>query len=233
MKVYAAVLAGGKGLRMGSDIPKQFLPLMGRPVIQWSVETFADCPLVDHIILAGPKDYMDRMKSIAAEIHSSKILAVTEGGETRQGSSRNALLAAGCTDDDIILFHDAARPFVTVKMITDCINKTKETGAAGVYIPASDTITEIHDSRISAVPPRGNLYITQTPQGFTGRVIREGHRLAEKNPSLSATDDVSLALAAGCKVGIAEGAPFNFKITTSFDLIAAEAWAASIKKNPA
>ncbi len=233
MKVYAAVLAGGKGLRMRSDIPKQFLPLNGKPVIQWSLETFASCPLVDHIILVGPKDYMDTMKNIAEEIQSSKILAVTEGGETRQGSSRNALLAADCSDDDIILFHDAARPFVTEKMISECIKKTKETGAAGIYIPASDTITEIHNSMVSAIPPRRNLYITQTPQGFTGRVIREGHRLAENDPSLSATDDVSLALAAGYKVAAAEGAPFNFKITTSFDLITAEAYARSIKKNPA
>ena len=216
MKIYAAILAGGKGLRLGSDVPKQFLMLRDKPIIQWSVETFASCAEIDGIVIVCPSDEMQRMNTLFAEKTRFKILAIVPGGETRQGSSLQALNALPYEDDDIILIHDAARPFVTMQIITDSIAKAKKDGAAGVYLSATDTITEIQEGLITSVPKRDNLYYAQTPQTFKIGVIKKSHQFAEEQ-NLQVTDDVSLVLAMGHSVKAVKGDPLNIKITDSFD----------------
>jgi 2-C-methyl-D-erythritol 4-phosphate cytidylyltransferase len=163
MKTWAIILAGGRGLRLGAGIPKQFLPLGDRPVIVWSMEAFCRCGSINGLIIVCPADGIPRMRELAEQYPHEKILDIVPGGETRQGSSWNAVNARKYQDDDILLFHDAARPFVTERIILECVAAAKERGAAGTYIPATDTITEIRDGwwRHS---PRENFSIRRHPR---------------------------------------------------------------------
>jgi 2-C-methyl-D-erythritol 4-phosphate cytidylyltransferase len=217
MKTYGIILAGGRGLRLGADMPKQFLPLGDRPVIAWSMEAFCRCGSIDGLIILCPADEIPRMRELVKRYPHEKILDIIAGGETRQGSSWNAVNARKYQDDDILLIHDAARPFVTERIILDCVAAAKEHGAAGTYIPATDTITEIHDESVTAIPPRENLFYTQTPQAFRFDVIKKGHELARSRTDITVTDDVSLVLTAGHTVARVQGDPRNIKITTNFD----------------
>ena len=134
------------------------------------------------------------MEDHLAACPEPKVLKITAGGATRQESAWNALNCHDFHENDILLFHDAARPFVTAEIIANCITEARNTGACGVYIPATDTITEIIDTRVRAIPPREHLYQTQTPQAFRYGVIRRAHELARSSGSGTATDDVSLVM---------------------------------------
>ena len=220
MKIYAAILAGGQGLRCSvGDTPKQFLMLGSRPVVRWSVDVFASCAEVEGIVIACPENEIPRMKSLTNDC--GKKLSVIAGGHTRQVSSRKAVNSISCNDDDIVVIHDAARPFVTAEMILKCAAKAAETGAAGTYIPAADTIAEISDFSVKYIPPRENIYYTQTPQAFKARLIKSSHDFAQAQGGENATDDVSLVIAAGRQVSVTEGSPMNIKITSRFDYDAA------------
>lgn len=234
MKVYAAILAGGKGLRFGADMPKQFLMLGKKPLLRWSLDAFTACGAVEGIVIVCPEEETARVESLLDAPSRAKILAIVLGGKTRQLSSKNAVNAIHsipCAENDIVIIHDAARPFVSQKIITECIVKAKETGAAGAYIPATDTIAEISGSMIASIPPREKLYYTQTPQAFRAQLIKESHELAEERGETSATDDISLVLAAGYRAAVSEGSPLNIKITTRFDYDAAIQTAEWLEKN--
>ena len=122
---------------------------------------------------------------------------------------------------DVILFHDAVRPFVSQETISGVIHEAREHGAAGTYIPAVDTIAEIESGIVTSIPPRENLYYAQTPQGFRYRIIRDAHEKALKNGVSHATDDVSLVIDAGYEVRMVMGSNLNFKITTKDDYLMA------------
>jgi len=216
-KVYAVILAGGKGLRLGADIPKQFLPLGKIPVILWSIKTFSEIKSIDHIIIVSPEDELERLDNLLKEHPYPKILKTISGGTTRQGSAHNALTCCDFNDNDIIIFHDAARPFITADIIENCIDETRKNGAAGVYIPATDTITEIESGEVKSIPARENLFYTQTPQCFQYHIIRDAHERALKKHDKTFTDDVSMVIDAGYTVVKVEGHSTNFKITNAFD----------------
>ncbi len=220
---YAVILAGGKGLRLGGDIPKQLLPLCEKSVIRWSVESFSSVDEIDHIIIVAEKHSLETIKSILPPAAFPKILGFVEGGAERSDSSYNALCYKEFNSDDIFLFHDAARPFVTKRIIRETIAETVRTGAAGVYIPAVDTVTLIENDFVSTIPERKDVYYAQTPQGFRYSIIRDAH---EKHRSgslnIKVTDDVSLVLASGYKVHTVSGSVSNFKITTELDYKIAE-----------
>ncbi|PKL39015.1 MAG: 2-C-methyl-D-erythritol 4-phosphate cytidylyltransferase [Spirochaetae bacterium HGW-Spirochaetae-1] len=229
MTIHAIILAGGQGTRLGAETPKQFLPLGDKPVIRWSMDAFSAVREIDHIIIVCPRERIPWMKDHVAACPEPKVLKITAGGATRQESAWNALNCHDFHDNDILLFHDAARPFVTVEIIANCIQEARNTGACGVYIPATDTITEIIDTRVRAIPPRQYLYQTQTPQAFRYGVIRHAHDLARSSGSGTATDDVSLVMSSGSAVAAVQGSPENFKITTTFDYELAK-WIAEKQK---
>lgn len=216
MKKYAAILAGGSGLRLGGDIPKQFLMLGDRPIIQWSVDTFSACREIDGIVITCPKNEIERTRILFDSSRYSKILAIVAGGQTRQDSSRQALNALNCSENDIILIHDAARPFIREQIILDAISVAAKDGACGIYIPVTDTVTEIQNGHITDIPERKNLYSAQTPQAFKAGVIKQSHMLAEEQ-NLQATDDITLVLAMGHSVSAVDGDSMNIKITDKFD----------------
>ncbi len=213
----AVILAGGKGLRMGEDIPKQFMQLGGRAIIFWSIELFASLEEIDCIIITCPEDYIPKLKEMLKERPCARVIKIIAGGETRQLSSYNAIQCHDFADSDILLFHDAARPFVNERIVKQCIIEADSIGAAGVYVPSIDTIAEVEEGLVSRIPPRKNLYNTQTPQSFRYGIIKDSHMKALTEGRKNATDDVSLALDAGYSVKLVVGDYSNIKITSRED----------------
>lgn len=224
---YAIILAGGSGLRLNDRTPKQFLPLGDRPVIVWSLETCSACEEIDFILPVLPDRYIRQAEQLLQDHSIKKILKIVPGGNTRQASASNALASYPFNDNDIILIHDAARPFISLEKIRKCISETRNHGAAGVYVPIQDTVAEVRDMFVSSVPPRDSLFCAQTPQGFRFSIIKAAHQAARRN-AISSTDDISLVHAAGFKVKMIEGELSNFKITTPLDYKAACRFAESI-----
>ena len=148
----------------------------------------------------------------------SKIIKIVPGGITRQSSSYNAINSGIFSDEDILIFHDAARPFVLPVIINACIEAAVESDASGVYVKATDTIAEIDKGYVRRIPSREGLYYTQTPQAFKYKRIKEAHDMAVAKNIINATDDVSLIIDAGYKVKMVKGDYMNIKITSAFDL---------------
>lgn len=220
---YAVILAGGKGLRLGGDIPKQLLPLAGKPVIRWSAEIFHSSDEINRIIVVGEKNSLESIRAILPQNEFPKIISFIEGGAERSDSSFNALISQEFSPDDIILFHDAARPFVSHGIIESIIAEVNASGAAGVYIPAVDTVTIAENNKVITIPERRNVFYAQTPQGFRYGIIKDAHDQYKRGLlKIKVTDDVSLVMARGHDVKLVNGSAMNFKITTDFDYRIAE-----------
>ena len=219
---HVLILAGGSGTRLGSDTPKQFLDLAGRPVISWSMTAFERVDEIAGIVVACPVAWREKVRAIAADNRIEKIIAVTAGGETRQLSAYNALRAIDFSDDDIVLIHDAARPFVSAKMIRECFDGAREHGAAAAYVKAVDTVAELKDGFVRRIPDREALYYAQTPQAFRYGIIRRAHEEALAKGDRDASDDVRLVMIAGIEVKAVEGDYRNIKITSERDMEIAE-----------
>lgn len=195
MKVVAIILAAGKGERFGTD--KISLPLGGKPIWQWSFEAFLRHPLVDSVGLVGP-----------ATISHPKAFFACAGGASRQESARSGL--AHCEPDDIVLFQDGARPFVSADEITRVVEAAKRSGAAGTAITMRDTIRKSgsHD-----LVDRDELMAMQTPQGGQASLFLKAHEASTG----SSTDDLDLLHQVGIAFELVEGSASNFKITTKED----------------
>ncbi|HNW28734.1 MAG TPA: 2-C-methyl-D-erythritol 4-phosphate cytidylyltransferase [Spirochaetota bacterium] len=217
---YAIILAGGRGLRLASKTPKQFLPLGSKPVIAWSLELCDALSEINHILVVVPKEFIPQVDSLIKTRNIVKYIKTVPGGSTRQESAYNALAAVDYVDNDILIFHDAARPFVSPEIMQSCIAAAKEHGASAAYVPVHDTIAEIDGDYVATVPLRDRMYYAQTPQGFRFSIIKTAHEKA-RDSGLAGTDDASLVLAAGYKVKMIDGDYSNFKITTDYDYQAA------------
>ncbi len=219
MKHLAIIVAGGVGQRMGTAVPKQFLQLGNKPIIAWSIDTFIASGLVDAIIIAIHPDHKQKLNEIIQKHFPAATIIITNGGHTRQESCYNALNSYNFSSDDIVLIHDAARPFITDTMIQQCIETTQQHSACGIYVPVKETIAQIHDSNVMDVFPRHKLYAAQTPQCFRYSIIADAHKKAVERNITNATDDVSLALMAGYSVKAVTGDFYtNIKITTNQDM---------------
>ncbi len=216
--VYGVILSGGSGRRMNAPVPKQFLDLGHMPVIAWSMKAFRDHPLINGLVIVNHPDYRKNLQQAIDFLQLSGDCAVIDGGPTRQDSSYNAVTSREFREDDILLIHDAARPFITEEIITRCIEKTRYHGAAGVYVPAVDTIAQINNGFVETIPDRNILYHTQTPQGFMYAPLLEAHRNAKKNNLTGISDDITLLLNYGHRVAAVTGDYRNIKITTEKDL---------------
>lgn len=209
------IAAGGRGLRFGAAQPKQFLSLGGRSILERAVDVFRNCDIVDDLVVALPHEMAaDPPASLLAR---GKPLEIVAGGERRQDSVAHAF-ARVSDRADIVVIHDAARPFVTDDTIRRTVAAAAETGAAIAAIAARDTVKRAGANRIvSATLPREEIYLAQTPQAFRTSVLREALALG-----VDATDEAMLAERAGHVVQIVEGDPRNMKITTPEDLATAE-----------
>ena len=223
MHVNAVIVAAGKGCRMRHDRPKQFLPLAGRPLLLRTLDRFARVDVIRRVVvITSAADRAECRALLDADGPRTTPAVVVEGGARRQDSVRCGLAAldAAC---DIVVIHDAARPFVNVETIAHSIRAAAETGAALVATPARDTLKRVGlDATVSATLSRQDVWLAQTPQTFQVDLIREAHRRAQEQ-GVTATDDAGLVERLGRPVRVVPGDALNFKITTRDDLILAEA----------
>ncbi|MDS1269741.1 IspD/TarI family cytidylyltransferase [Lipingzhangella sp. LS1_29] len=232
-QVTAAVLAGGRGSRMGAQRPKQLLELAGRTILEHSLATFCSSPDVDHVLVLSASSHIDETKRVVAHLADPKITAVLPGGAERSDTSRCAIQAlADRPDSDLLLLHDAARPLVEPAEIAACVSAATATGAASVAIPTSDTIVEAAPGPASTVPEtvahmpsRSGLRRMQTPQGFRLGTLRRAHDRAQADPHFQPTDDCGVVLRylPETSVALVAGTEHNIKITHPGDIAIAAA----------
>ena len=227
MRTVAVVLAGGSGERFGTALPKQLLPLAGKPLIEHSVAAFEQAPGIDAILVVMAAGHAERAAGLLAGTGYRKLTKVIAGGATRVDSTRAAIAELG-EDECCVLFHDAARPLVSQAVIASCVEALASCQAVGVGVPSSDTVAIVGDGVMTGMPRRDSLVRCQTPQGFRLSVIRRAHKLAAADPGfggLPATDDCGIVLRylPDVSVHIVAGSERNIKITYPADLAVAEA----------
>lgn len=228
--VVALVPAAGRGLRMGGSIPKQFLSLGGEPLIVQSLRILQAAPVVDQIILAVPSADIEYCENEIVSRHRfTKVTKVVAGGAERQDSVRHAL-AQVPQDTEIVLIHDAVRPFVTQRMIDEVVAAARKEGAAIIALPMRDTVKQVRtDGMIERTVDRGPLWLAQTPQAFRRDWIEAAHRKAHAE-GVRATDDAFLVEWLGYPVAVVEGSGENIKMTRPEDMVIGEAILASRMK---
>lgn len=221
MKTIAVVLAGGLGLRMGADSPKQFLEIKGKPILIHSLEAFENHPQIDEIILVVNTTFQTTFEELLGKYSFSKLKVITEGGKERSDSSRNALQFVSPTADCKVLIHDAVRPFVSEKIITKVIGALSTYQAVNVGIPVTDTVLIATENlEIAAMPSRQKVFLAQTPQGFHANLIHKAYEKASEDPNFIATDDCGVVhrYFPEIPIGIVAGEVANRKITFPTDL---------------
>ena len=217
----AVILAGGSGSRFGNIIPKQFLKVNNKSILEYSIEAFEYHSLIDEIILVIRNDYIPLAKDIIQQNGYLKITHIVSGGKERYESSLSAIQSCK-NDDDILLFHDCARPLVSERIISDCIDAMSRYNAVTVAINTSDTIyISSSDGRITSIPPRSTLRNAQTPQCFRLSTIRSAYSKALSDPSFQPTDDCSVVFRylPSENIHIVEGDSSNIKVTFKEDLL--------------
>ncbi len=223
MRTAALIVAGGSGSRVGAPLPKQFLPLLGRPLITYTLNTFDQSPSIHDIYLTLPENYLSYFDQQILKNHSySKLRKILPGGKTRQESTQKGFEAI-LPKTDLVLIHDGARPLVSINLIESCVEATHRYGAALVALSATDTIKEVReDGFLSHTHDRKKIYHAQTPQGFRYEILKEAVEWAEKK-QFTGTDEASLVEALGKPVKIVDGEATNLKITSALDFTIAEA----------
>jgi 2-C-methyl-D-erythritol 4-phosphate cytidylyltransferase len=222
MSIIALILAGGSGSRTGSSIPKQFYPIRGVPLIVHTISRFEQHPSIDRIIIVSREDDIPAVQAICKSRNFNKIDAIIKGGSYRQESSYNGVFAAQGNPDDIILIHDAARPFLKSEVITQCIESARRNGASIAAAPPIDTILTTDGSFIKESLDRTTLLCAQTPQAFTYSLITEAHKKAVNDAFANATDDSVLVTRLHKPCAYVLGNVENIKVTTEADLLIAE-----------
>jgi len=223
MKTVAIIPAGGAGKRLKAQKAKQYLLLDHMPVLVHTLKVFQQAEIIDEIILVLPSnDVASAQKQLINKYGLTKVIAIVDGGKERQDSVRNGLAAINgkC---DVVVIHDAVRPFVTQELINQVVAAAKSFGAASVGVKAKDTVKETKkDNLVAATIPRQNLWLTQTPQAFKFDLLKKAYTAAYRDKYYG-TDDASLTEKIGAKVKMIDGSYENIKITTQEDIIIAEA----------
>jgi 2-C-methyl-D-erythritol 4-phosphate cytidylyltransferase/2-C-methyl-D-erythritol 2,4-cyclodiphosphate synthase len=221
--VAAVIVAAGRGLRAGADMPKQFRQIGGAPMIRQSLVTLLEHPEVDVVQpVIHPEDVeMFRSSAVALEL-----LPPVFGGATRQASVRAGLEALASRQPAIVLIHDAARPFASAALVSRAIAAAEQSGAAIPALPVTDTVKTVDAAGlVDKTLDRNSLRLVQTPQSFAFPALLEAHRRAAAAGRDDFTDDAALAEWAGMKVSLFPGEPGNIKITNAGDFARAEAMA--------
>lgn len=216
----AVILAGGSGTRLGADLPKQFIKVFGKSILQHTVEVFHHSPLIDEIAIVARPDTIVLVENMVQENNLNKVKHVLAGGKERHDSSLSALNVY-TSPEDKLLFHDAVRPLVNERIISDCITALDSFQAVETAIPATDTIIQVDSSGcLQNIPPRSLLRNVQTPQGFIRQTIADAYQKALSDPSFTTTDDCGVVhhYLPEVPIHIVQGDVTNIKITYSHDL---------------
>lgn len=211
---YAIILASGKGERVGGNIPKQFIEVKGKTVLEHTISVFENNKKTDKIILVVNEEWVDFCK----KFQFKKLSKITKGGPRRQDSSKIGVDLVE-EDDAKVLIHDGARPFITDEIIDNCYDALDSYNAIDTGIEATDTTVQVNENKlITNILDRKTLIRCQTPQGFKSGLIKKAHKIASEQ-NLEVTDDVSLIVKLNLdKVYVVKGSNDNIKITYSEDL---------------
>lgn len=215
---YIIIVAGGKGLRMGSDIPKQFLPIGGKPVLMRTLERFREYSKDIQIILVLPEAQQDYWHQLCEEYHFDVDYTLANGGQTRFHSVQNGLTKVPDDAIGVVGVHDGVRPFPSIEVIRNCYTTAREKKAVIPVIPVVETVRHLEGEQSKTVP-RDAYRLVQTPQTFDIQLLKA----ANKQPYNDGfTDDASVVEAFGYNITLVEGNRENIKITTPYDLKIAE-----------
>ena len=218
MKRSVILVAGGRGMRMGSNLPKQFIPLLGKPVLMHTLEVFHRWDGAARLVLALPEAQRPYWEMVCRELNCTVPHRITPGGETRFHSVQNALVEVA--DCDWVGVHDGVRPLVSPEVIEACFTAAERYGAALPVVPAVESL-RVRDGEGSHPVNRQQYCMVQTPQVFRRDWLTEAYGQV---CSPLFTDDASVVEADGRTVHLVSGHPENIKITTPADLAAAEKW---------
>jgi 2-C-methyl-D-erythritol 4-phosphate cytidylyltransferase len=222
MNTVGVILAAGSGSRTGLSTPKQFLPLGGKTVLEHSVQTFHNHPGIDELVIVTAPEFIGKVQDLVKANNWTKVTTVLPGGKERFDSSLAAVHHYADKPETVMLFHDAARPLVSERIITDTLKAMEQYNAVDVAIPAVDTIVQCDAAGtvMESIQDRSLLWRMQTPQGFRQKTIQEAYRIALQDPQFTATDDCGTVLRylPQEKVGIVRGSERNIKLTYADDL---------------
>ena len=218
----AIIVAAGSGQRFASLQPKQFIPILGKPLIIHTLERFESCPAIDEIVLVLSDEGRGEFARSSGGHEFAKLKAIVNGGKTRAESVKNGLDSVDAATAGVIAVHDGARPLVSVDEITRTIEKADEMGAACLVADVTDTIKEVDGEFISGTIDRRGLRRALTPQAFRYDILRQAFE--DIDLSESVTDECSLVEKIGVKIAFVAGNARNIKITRPEDLILAEAF---------
>lgn len=220
LKNYGIILASGTGSRYNTDIPKQFVKIAGKTVMEHTIEVFEAANDIDEIILVINPDYRHIAEDLLLKNSYKKITKLLNGGDTRKESSYIAISSIEESEANVLI-HDCARPFLSQRIIKDCVNALKEYDAVDVAIPLTDTILKVKDNFIESIPERSAYMNSQTPQCFRLSLIKKAHELSIQDNTY--TDDCSIIVKYNlADVFIVDGNIENFKITYPQDILIAE-----------
>lgn len=209
------IVAGGKGLRMGASIPKQFLPVNGLPVLMLTIKRFREYDGALKIILVLPKEQHEYWNELCKNYHFTDAYAVVEGGETRFHSVRNGLAAIPDDAEGVVGIHDGVRPFPSVEVIRACYETARTAKAVIPVVPVVETVRHIVAGGKTETVDRADYRLVQTPQTFDIQLLKQAYAQPYRD---CFTDDASVVESAGHEVTLIEGNRENIKITTPFDL---------------
>ena len=216
---YIIIVAGGKGLRMGSDIPKQFLPIGGKPVLMRTLERFRAYSSALQIILVLPEAQQDYWRQLCEDYHFDVEHQIANGGQTRFHSVQNGLALVPDDAEGVVGVHDGVRPFPSIEVIRNCYETARTAKAVIPVIPVVETVRHLLSNKKSVTVPRDEYRLVQTPQTFDIQLLKAANRQPYND---GFTDDASVVESYGHAITLVEGNRENIKITTPYDLKIAE-----------
>jgi len=218
MKIKVIIPASGSGIRFGGKIPKQFLKIGGKEIIALTIEKFHSVNSIDEIIIATKKEYFNKIKSIVRKNDFYKVKKITEGGKLRQDSVYRGLMNLECGDNELIIIHDAVRPFISVNKIKELIEAAKKENSVILGVPLNETIKKINKKNfVEKTINREYLWSIQTPQLFRYDILKRSFETAMKDKFIG-TDESAIVEYSGFKVKVIEGEKENVKITVRGDV---------------
>lgn len=227
MKAYCVILAGGVGSRMGGETPKQFLPVCGTPIIIWTIRRILECRGFEKLVVAIHPEWETRFREMLefAGIDLRKML-ITHGGKERHDSIKNALDAihsyVSVSEEDVVVIHDAVRPFVSVEILEESIKAASKYGACVATTPAVDTMLKVEDGCVVAVPSRATLFHGQAPDSARLLILEQALESLTDEERKTITGTAQILVVKGVPVKAIKGDQRNIKITTPADMEVAE-----------
>ncbi len=226
MAAAGIVLAGGKGSRMQSDVPKQYMELLGKPLLYYSLKAFEDSDAEQVVLVTAEGDEAYCRRELVERFGFTKVVAIVAGGAERYASVWNGLKCLKEQEPEYVLIHDGARPLVTAELINRLITETEQYGACVAGMPVKDTIqmTDEHGT-ITLTPKRDCLWTAQTPQSFEFSLVYDAYEQLMRESEINVTDDAMVVgLYHDIPIQMVRGSYTNIKVTTPEDLVLAEAF---------